>query len=234
MEQADMNASAMMIQTIVDPTRAFREALQRPRAWWPLVAVVAGTAAIYVLYFTTVDFDWFVHRLLNANPDLSDEQRAAALEVLKPMTVTTSTVFVALVAPTLVFALIALYYSLVGQLLGHAITYRKWFAFCVWTAVPRLIVFPLMLFQIASSHGQVALEDLSMVSLNFLLLHQPSNHPWAAWSSALDLTVVWSFVVGVIGFRVWTGESLRTSLVVNAIPTLAFFGLWALRIGLSG
>jgi Amt family ammonium transporter len=47
------------------------------------------------------------------------------------------------------------------------------------------------------------------------------------------VTIVWSAVVSVIGFHVWTRESIRTSIAVNAVPYLLFYGLWAARIALS-
>ena len=228
-----MNATHMIANVVFDPAKAFRDALQRPAAWWPLLAVLGGSALIYLLYFMTVDFPWFVEHTLKANAEFTDEQREAARGLLKPMMITVSSLLATLVVPTAMFALTALYYLLVGQVLGHGVSYGKWFAFCVWTSVPRILAFPLMLYQIASSHGQVAIEDLSMMSLNFLLLHAPNDHPWASLASTLDLTFAWSMAVSVIGFRVWTGERWRTSLVVNAIPCLAVYGLWALRILLS-
>lgn len=228
------NAATVMCHIVLDPVPAFKAALQRPQAGWPLLAVVGGTTLIYALYFLTLDFGWFVDHALRAKPELSDAQRAAVREVLQPTMLTVWSLLTAVVVPVLVFALLALYYLLAAQLLGHRIGYGHWFAFCAWTAVPRVLAYPLMLYQIASSHGQVALEDLSMLSLNFLLLHRPPDHAWAGLASAVDLTALWSLAVSVVGFRAWTGERWATSAAVSLAPSALVYGLWALRVSLGG
>jgi hypothetical protein len=229
-----MTTQATLMTMIFDPVKGFSDALLRPRAWLPMLAVLGGAVVIYALYFQTVDFGWFVERTLNANPQLTDDQREVARRVIQPSTMMWSTLAVTVIVTPLLFAVFALYYLLVAQVLGHKVSFGKWYAFCIWTSVPRLVVYPLMVYQIASSKGQVALEDLSMVSLHYLLGHQGDPTAWTSLASAIDLTTFWSAAVSVVGFRVWTGESLRTSVVVNAIPYAVFYGLWALRIALAG
>lgn len=228
------SALTTLVEMFLDPMRAFARTLSDGRAWVPLLLVLGGTAAIYALYFGTVDFDWFVGHLLDQHPDFSDDQRETTRQLLSPGSLATSTLAVTLLLTPALFALFALYFLLVSQVLGHRVRYGKWFAFCVWCAVPRLAVYPLMLFQIATSHGQVAIEDLSMVSFSFLLLRDAAHSAWAGWAGAIDLTVLWSAFLGVVGFRVWTAESWRTSVAVGLLPYLAIYGLWALRIALSG
>jgi hypothetical protein len=228
-----MDTTLTLLDVYLDPAKAFRDTWAKSRAWLPLLAVLGGTAVIYLLYFSTVDFGWFVDHTLNASPELSDDQREMARNVLNPTTMMVSTTLLTVIATPLLFAVFALYYLLASQVLGHKVPYGKWFAFCVWCSVPRLIVFPLMLYQIASSQGRVAIEELSMVSFNYLFFRQPNDHVWAGLANAIDLTTVWSAVISVIGFRVWTGATWRTSVVVNAIPLAAFYGLWAIKIALS-
>ena len=91
---------------------------------------------------------------------------------------------------------------------------------------------PLMALQIMTSGGRVAMEDLSMVSLNFLLLHLPVGHPWAGFFNSLDVPLLWSIVLTVIGLRVWTGRSLATCITVSVLPLVVIFGLWAAKIAL--
>jgi hypothetical protein len=150
--------------------------------------------------------------------------------MMTPALMTWSTVGFTVVITPLLFALFAFYYLMAGKFLGSEIGYGRWYAYCVWTAVPRLLVLPLMALQIVKSDGKVALEDLSMVSLNMLFFQLPHGHPWGAFANGFDLTVVWSVVLAVIGLRAWTGRSAGVCCGVALAPLVVVYGAWAAKI----
>ena len=217
-----------------DPTTAFARLKTRSSSWLPLIAITLGTLLVYWWYYQTVDFSWLMDRTLAAKPDLTPEQRESTRSLMSPNVITRVSLVATLIITPLSFAVFAIYYSIVGKVTDTGLRYRDWFAFCVWTAVPRLLLLPLMAFQILTSDGRVALEDLSMVSFNTLFLHLPSSNPWAGLASGIDLSVVWSCVLAILGLRVWTGRSMGTCIVLCLLPLVLIYGVWAAGIVMFG
>lgn len=224
------NAAAISLQMFYEPGKAFAAIREKSHSWLPLLAIMAGSAAMLYWYFQTVDFAWMVDQAAAGTPDMTAEQREAMHKVMSPTLMTWSALGGVLLGTPIAYALYALYYLLAGKFIGSDISYGKWFALTAWTSLPRLLVLPLMALQIMTSGGRVAMEDLSMVSLNFLLLHLPAAHPWAGFFNSLDLPLLWSVVLTVIGLRVWTGRSLATCITISVLPVAIIFGLWAAKI----
>lgn len=118
---------------------------------------------------------WLADQTIAAKPDMREEECEAARAVLTPGLMRWSGIGGALVGIPLASALYALYYLLAAKFSG--IGYGKWFALAVWASLPRLLALPLMATQIISSDGRVTMEDLSMVTLNFLVFQLPLSPP---------------------------------------------------------
>lgn len=219
---------------ILEPTPTFARLKTKTHAWLPLIVLIVLTVGILFWWIATVDFTWLAERMLAAQPKATPETRAALQRFLTPTTMMLSSGFGAVVGQLGIFALSAAYYMVAAKVLGAQIGYGKWFGFSVWTSIPRLLTVPLSALQIMTSHGRVAMEDLNMVSLNYLVLHLPPTSPWAAMAGAIDLTVVWSIVLTVIGFKAWTGRSTAACVTVALLPSVVVYGLWAAKIALMG
>ncbi|MGZ8291187.1 MAG: YIP1 family protein, partial [Telluria sp.] len=211
----------------------FASIRERSHTWLPLLAVMIGTALMFYWYFQTVDSAWLMNHTLASQPDLTEAQREAAQSMMSPSTMGWMSIGGVLVGTPLVYAVYALYYLLAGKFLGSDISFGKWFALTAWISLPRLLVLPLMAMQIMTSGGQVPMEDLTMTSLNFLVFHLPMSHPWAGLLSNIDLTLVWTVVLSVIGLRVWTNRSLATCITVTLLPLVVIYGLWAAKIAFT-
>ncbi|MGZ8294301.1 MAG: YIP1 family protein [Telluria sp.] len=227
------NVAALPIQIFVEPSKAFASIRERSHTWLPLLAVMIGTALMFYWYFQTVDSAWLMNHTLASQPDLTEAQREAAQSMMSPSTMGWMSIGGVLVGTPLVYAVYALYYLLAGKFLGSDISFGKWFALTAWISLPRLLVLPLMAMQIMTSGGQVPMEDLTMTSLNFLVFHLPMSHPWAGLLSNIDLTLVWTVVLSVIGLRVWTNRSLATCITVTLLPLVVIYGLWAAKIAFT-
>ena len=223
------NAAVIPFQMMSEPGKAFAAVREKSHVWLPLLALSLGTAAILYWYFATVDFAWLVEQM-TSDPSLTDAQREAARKAMSPQLLTWSAVGGSLLGVPAVCALGALYYTLVGKFLGTEISFGKWFAFSVWTSIPQLLMLPLMALQIMTSAGRVTMEDLSMVSLNYLVFHLPPAAAWAGMLNSLNLTLLLTIPLTVAGLRVWTGRSLATCLAITLVAKLGIYVLWAAKI----
>jgi hypothetical protein len=218
----------------LDPVPTFARLKIKTNAWLPLLVSILLSLAVTVWWVNTLDFDWLREHMLAAQPAAEPEIQEAMTNTLTPKFMMWSSVITSVIGNLLIFAVTAIYYLLCGNVIGTSVSYGKWFGFAVWTSVPRLLVVPLSMLQIVTSHGQLAPEDLNMVSLNYLLFHLPMSNPWAGLASNIDLTTFWSVTLGIIGLKAWTGRSTATCLAIAVLPYVIIYALWAAKIAILG
>lgn len=221
------NAVAIPFQMLSEPSKAFSAVREKSHAWLPLTLMVLGSVLVMYWYFATVDFAWMIERMAAARPGLTDAQREAMQTAMSPGVMMWSAIAGSALGMPVMYAVAALYYHLAGKFLGSDIRYGKWFAFVVWTSLPTLLSIVLMAVQVGTSGGRLMLDQLSMTSLNTLVFNLPMGHPWAGLVSSLDLTMLLSIPLAVIGLRAWTGRSLSTCITIALLPYVVIYGVWA-------
>jgi hypothetical protein len=223
-----------MGNVILEPTSTFTRLKGKPSAWVPLVVLIVLSVAVSYWWISTEDFAWLIDHMMAAKANMKEEERAAMARILTPTTMLWTSAGGAVVGTLVIFAVIALYYSIAGRFIDTTFSYGRWFAFVVWVSVPRLLAVPLSAVQIMTSHGRLAPEDLNMVSLNYLLFHLPASSPWASLVGNIDLTSIWTIALAAIGLKAWTGRPMSTCVTVAVLPYLLVYGLWAAKIAIFG
>jgi hypothetical protein len=226
----DVTTLTILTQIFYEPKRAFDSLKEKGSVWLPLVLLVVLTTVVMFWYVHTLDYTWMIDRMVSADADMKPDAREALRDIISPTFFTASTVGAALVGMPIEYALYALYYSIVARLMDSSIGYSKWFSFATWTSVPSLLTLPLIAIQIATSHGQISIEDLNMMSFNFLLFHLPAGDVWTSLTTSLSLTTIWTATLAVIGLRSWTSYSKTTCVFVALLPFAVVYGIWATKI----
>jgi hypothetical protein len=221
-------------RVIIEPAPTFARLKEKPNGWLPLLVSLLLSVAIMYWWTSTLDYGWFREHMIAMRPDLKPEAQAAMAKFLSPTSMLVSTVGGAVIGTLVMIALTAVYFLIAARMIGNQIGYGKWFAFVAWSSVPRLLVVPLMALQIATSHGQLAPEDLNMVSLNFLVFHLPPTNHWASILTSIDLAAFWTIALAAIGLKAWTGRPAGTCLTIAALPYVVIYGLWAAKIAFIG
>jgi len=220
---------------ILEPSPTFARLKDKTRAWVPLLVLILLTLAITYWYVSTLDFAWAREHLLAAQGGaLKPEQRAAQEHFLTPNSMLWMSGIGIVLGTPVMFALTAVYYLLAGKVMGSSIGFGKWFGFAAWTSIPRLLALPLSALQIATSGGHLRLEDMNMVSLNYLLLHLPLSSPWTSFANSFDLTSLWTMALAAIGLKAWTGRSTAACTFVAVLPYVLIYGIWAAKIAFFG
>ncbi|MFZ6819168.1 Yip1 family protein [Undibacterium sp. Ji22W] len=224
------NAISVIGKLFFEPKAAFESLKENSKPWLPLALIMVSTLALFYWYYATVDFSWLIDHTLSAKPDMKAEEREMVTKMLTKDRMMITTLVGALIGMPVVFALYGLYFMLASKVMGSAISYGKWFGFAVWVSVPTLIGAPLMALQIATGHGQVSLEGLNMLSLNFLIANLPADHAWAGLMNNLSLTTFWTMFLTFVGFRVWTGRSVASCALATALPYVVIYGVWVAKL----
>lgn len=222
-----------LVAIFLEPAKAMAAVRERSMVLLPLLLPVLGNIALMAWYYGMVDFPWLQDQMISAMGNVPAEQAEAARGFMQRGTMMTGAVIGIGVVVPLMLVLSAVYYLLVAKVMGSELGFGKWFAFNTWAAVPGLLLIPVGVVQILThSHGQLAPEALNPLTLNTLLFQLPSGSAWAGMLNSINLTMIWSIVVAVIGFRVWMNKSTVTSAIVVLAPYVVIYGIWAAVIAM--
>ncbi|MEJ0085146.1 MAG: YIP1 family protein [Pseudomonadota bacterium] len=213
------------------PSTAFTELRERPRYWFPLLAVVLSTAAVVYWYYSIVDVDWLKDALYGNNPDvqkLPEADRAHAMGMISRGTLLWGSVIGTFVAIPIVYLLSSLYYWLAAKVTKVPVGFKHWFVLTSWSALPAVISALVTAILLATSNStQIGPGVLSPLSLNELVVHRPVGSPGQTLLDTLTIQALLSWVLAIIGVRTWSGRSLGFSAVFVLLPGVVIYGIWA-------
>lgn len=213
-----------LVMMFHSPGAAFALLEHRRAAWLPLILLMASTTALMWWYFAAVDYPWLSETMAAAAPTINGEKPPP----LSRGTMQAMTLPVTLLSVPFFAALSALYYLIVGKVSKREMGFGKGFALSLWASVPGLLLFVLGAMQIMlAADGRLAFSGLNPVSLNQLLFHVDMGNPWSSWLDSLNLFTIWSLILNVIGYQVWTKSSRATAVKVVVISYIVSYGAWA-------
>jgi hypothetical protein len=221
-----------LIQIFSEPSKAFVTIKTKGMVWFPLILTILGMVGLYFYYFKTVDFAWMIERMYASNPNKEASEMAAKVMTRDMMLY--SIVGGTVIMLPIMFSISALYFLIVSKVKKFDLSFGNWFTFVAWASVPMLVLIPLGIMQIMLSHqGQLGIEQLNPTSLNQLIFHIAPGQPWQAFFDAINLPMIWSMILSVIGYQVWTKSTRASAIVIVLSPYAVVFGIWAV-IGLMG
>jgi hypothetical protein len=226
-----MNNLDLSVALATAPSSAYAELRERPRFWFPLLLLVASTAALVFWYYSMVDIEWFKDAMYSNHPDMqkmSEEERAKSMAMLGRGTLLWGSIIGTIVVLPLVFLVMALYLWVAAKVTKLPQGFKHWFAFGCWSSLPLLlstVVAAILL--LMSETNQVSPSVLQPLSLNELLLHRPMGSPGHALLESVNIPGLLSWVLMIIGVHVWSQRSWAFSAVFILLPVVVLYGIWA-------
>jgi len=224
---------AVATNVLASPNEAFAAIKERPRAWLPLLLLLAGGCVIAVLYVYSVDLPWLMEQQLDASEaQLTDAQREQAVERMANMTPGFPAALGAIgtVASILLwFGVLALYYTGVSFATGDGIKYKQWFGLLAWSSLPGVLGILASLVNLLTTDARFMLQD-NINPLSFGSLFSIDSEGASTLQRILlsrDITFLWSLVLMMLGYQQWTQRSLVTSAVVVLGPLALIVGVSA-------
>jgi hypothetical protein len=216
---------AALIAMFYEPGKAFAALRQRRAAWLPLLLLMLCSAGLLLWYFKIVDVDWLLDQMFAGIKDVA--QREKSRSVMSRQVLMVTGMVQALVGLPIMFALVGVYFMFIGKIYAKEFTFGAGFALAAWASVPALLTLPLGAIQILlASGGQLGIYELNPLSLNTLLFHRPMGDPMASLLESVNVISIWSAVLMVIGFQVWTRVARAVALKVVLIPYVIIYGAW--------
>jgi len=218
-----MTNSQLLGRLFASPRRFFDDLAESPRFALPMWLILFVTLGTVVWFYSVADVRQLIEQQMASNPRLTDAQREAAARFMSRglLTVTSA---VSVVVILFVFRLLeALYYRVVGSMTRHARSYRQWFAFAWWTALPALVgVIPTIIVLAFSAPSQLDAGSLQPLSLNALFFHLKPGEPGYQATTNISIVMLLSIALTIFGLRCWSKRSWLYAVVVTLAPAVLF------------
>jgi len=227
-----MNNLTLAGTMFTSPSAAFAELRERPRFWLVLLVVLASAAGLQYWYFQTVDIEWLKDHLYSGNAQIQAMPEDARARMNASMTANTmsigSLVAIIIFVPAMI-ALQAAYLLLAGKIVNVQKSYKHWFALLSWSSLPVLlgVVASAVVLLMAGSNAQLSPSALQLLSINELVLQLKPNDSGYQLASTLGLLSMWTWALGIIGVRTWSGKSWTFSAIFYLLPLVVVYGVWA-------
>jgi hypothetical protein len=223
---ADHSAVSILVNIFTSPTAAFTALRERPSPWLPLLLVLIGYGAVSYLYLQVVDLPWMLDRQLSLSGELTEAQRQQAVDAALQISPTVYSVIGAVTTPLsilIVYALIALYFTGVSFATNDGVKYGKWFAMIAWGTLPIIFGLAASFVNLLVSDARfLPQEQLNPLSFGNLLGIDSEGAPRSqAVLLSLDITTLWTVVLWIIGYQVFSQRSIVRAAVVVLGPIAA-------------
>lgn len=219
---ADSTSVGILSNIFTAPQAAFAAIKARPNPWLPLLLIILGTCAVQFAYTQSVDLAWMIDRQLEA-ANMTDEQRAQAVEGamrIPPLAYGFIVAIPAAISILIVYSIVALYYTIVSFATNDGVKFGQWLALIAWCSLPSLLGLIASLVNLAVTDARfLPAEQLNPLSFGSLLAIDPLGATTVERILlSLDVTILWSTVLSILGYQAFTGKSIVTAAIVVLGP----------------
>ena len=227
---ADSSSVGVLSNIFTAPSLAFAAIKERPNPWLPLLILMIAVFVVQFTYMQVVDFPWLIdQQLQQGGANLTEAQRTQMVDATTsvPQSVIGAIQGVSgAITILIVYALIALYYLGVSFATNDGTKYQQWLALIAWCSLPAVLGYIASLVNLQVTDARFLLpEQLNPLSFGSLLNLDPKGATVVETIlMALDVTVLWSTVLQILGYQAFTGRSVGVATAVVLGP-LAFIVL---------
>ena len=221
---ADSSSVGVLSNIFTAPSQAFAAIKERPNPWLPLLVLIGAVFIVQFMYMQAVDFPWLIdHQLQQAGGNMTDAQRA---QIVDATTKVPPSVLGALqgasggIVILVVYALIALYYTGVSFATNDGHKFQQWLALIAWCSLPSVLGYIASLVNLQVTDARfLPAEQLNPLSFGSLLGLDPQGATIVQRIlMSLDVTVLWSTVLQILGYQAFTQRSVTFSAAVVLGP----------------
>jgi hypothetical protein len=221
---ADSTTVGVLTNIFTAPAIAFAAIKERPSPWLPLLVLILGTFAVQFTYMQAVDLPWLIdQQLQQAGADITEAQRNQAVDATTRIPASVLGAIQGVsggLAILVIYALVALYYTGVSFALNDKIKYQQWLALIAWCSLPAVfgLIASFVNLQVTDARFLPA-DQLNPLSFGSLLaLDSQGATIVERILMQLDVTVLWSTVLQILGYQAFTQRSVITATMVVLGP----------------
>ena len=219
-----------LVDIFLQPSKVFADLKEKPTFWLPLLLVALASGVMTLMYYMTVDPDWFVNDMVLASgADLG----AAELEQMrKSMPGARTMGFIGAPTTAIIMVIIsmlwALYFMLAGKIAGAAISFRHGLSLTCWANMPGLLGVIVAIVGVLTMEPQTRFESLMLTNLDPLLVQLPADSRWSTLAKGFSLLTIWTWFLMALGWRTWTRSGWLQGVIVATLPVVVVYGAMAM------
>lgn len=218
------------INVFASPGEAFASLKEKPRFLWAWLIFVTCTALVQFLYMNSVDIEWFYEQQLASRPDMTEaqiEQSVRLISSFPQWAISSRTLVATALFYTGIFLVQALYFRIVSAITKDGLLYKKCFSLVCWASLPSVFSSLAQTVKLLTSDvSLMPINDINPLSFASILDLDPIG------SGALDqiimnfdLTTVWSLILLIVGYKIFSGKDVVTAALIAAMPTAIIVAL---------
>ena len=220
---ADSTSVGVLSNIFTAPSLAFAAIKERPNPWLPLLVLMTGVFLQQFMYLQAVDYPWLIDQQLQQAGGMTEEQRTQTVDTmtaLPPALMGTVYGVSAAISILIIYALFALYYTGVSFATNDGHKFSQWLALIAWCSLPGLlgIIASLVNLQVTDARFLLPTELNPLSFGSLLAVDQQGATALETYLMALDVTVLWSLVLTILGYQAFTKRSTATSALIVLAP----------------
>lgn len=229
-----------LVGVFVSPGATFERIVRHPDWILPLLLLIVLSGVSGLVVFGKLDKDdmarltrqKMVEQMEKAGRSMSDQQIDQIVEVQSKIAAVSGRVAPFVVVPIWILVASAFYYGLF-RAFGAQAGWKQTFSVVTWGSMPAaakaLLVLPVAFFKDSIS----LVDSAAVLKANFAIFLEPSaENAWLyGLFVALDLFVIWIFVLRIVGLRRLPGVSkgLATALAIVSLIIMAGMTAWNVK-----
>ena len=221
---ADSTSVGVLSNIFTAPSLAFAAIKERPNPWLPLLVLMISVFVVQFMYMQAVDFPWLIdQQLQQAGGNMTEAQRAQLVDAttrVPPSVLGVIQGVSGALTILIVYAVVALYYLGVSFATNDKTKYQQWLALIAWCSLPSVLGYIASLVNLQVTDARfLPAEQLNPLSFGSLLGLDPQGATIVQRIlMSLDVTVLWSTVLQILGYQAFTQRSVTFSAAVVLGP----------------
>jgi hypothetical protein len=225
---SDSTSVGVLSNIFTAPSLAFAAIKERPNPWLPMLVLMVGVFLQQFMYMQVVDYPWMMDQQLQQAGNMTEEQRAQTVDAmtqLSPSVMGTIYGVGGALSVLIIYALIALYYLGVSFATNDKTKYQQWLALIAWCSLPTVLGYIASLVNLQVTDARFLLPtQLNPLSFGSLLgIESQGASTVETILMALDVTVIWTTVLQILGYQAFTQRSFAfaTAVVLGPLALIA-------------
>lgn len=240
-ERPAMSEAGRLSNVFLDPKPAFADIAERPKAWVPLLLLIAFSCAFMFAYTQRIGFERMFQQQMERNPqmqNLSAEQRARTAEMYAKIAAVMDKagVIIPVITMPLYVLLVAGVMALIFNVfMGAQLAFKQLFAITAYGFLPGLLSsVAAIAVMLLKNPDDFSLENPVGFNIGAYLDPQTTSKAVMSIASSIDLFTFWTLVLLAIGVsvaarRISFGKALTGIGAPWVLWVLVKTGLAALR-----
>lgn len=220
---------SQLLNIFLEPAKVFSELKEKPNFWLPLLLSMTAMAVLMLLYFMSVDSDWYIdHTLRAGGKEMSASEIAQAKQMMPGarmmgyFAAPSTAVMIAIVS-----AISALYLMLAAKITGAAVSFKQGLSLACWSSMPTVLGAIIAIVGVLTMEPKTAIESLMLTNADPLIVQLPIDHAWSGFAKGFNLLSFWVVFLLALGWRTWTRSSWTQAVIVAALPSIIIYGAMA-------